>query len=64
MKRERPTNRRIWLCTDSPEQALAELRERRATGEAGWDMAAVRQMPDPPRTTCRFAVFRVVKPDD
>jgi len=50
--------RRIWLLTDSPEQALAELRERRrATGEAGWDMAEVRRMPDPPQTACRFAVF-------
>lgn len=58
MKRKR---RRIWLLTDSREQALAELRERRATGETGWDMAAVRRMADPPRTTCRFAVYRTLR---
>ena len=57
--------RRYVLFTDDGDEAFAELRSRRAasslTREAyrGWDMAEVKDMIDPPKTTKKFCVFQI-----
>lgn len=50
--------RRIYLTTDDPEAARRALRAKRRAGETGWDMAEVRNLPDPPKTASRYVVFK------
>jgi len=50
--------RTIELTTDDPQEAFDALRQKRSTGESGWDMAEVRHMEDPPRTAYKWCVFR------
>lgn len=52
---------KIAVLTSDPDDAMAELRRRRATGESGWDMALVREMPDPPKTAHVYAVFQAAR---
>ena len=54
----------IGITTDDPNEAFAELRQRRGTGEWSWDMADVRLMSDPPRTVHRWCVFRRISPNE
>lgn len=51
--------RTIHLTTDDADEAFTVLREKRATGEPGWDMAEVRHMEDPPKTVEKWCVFRI-----
>lgn len=50
----------ITHTTDDPEVAFVILKEKRATGQDGWDMAEVRTMSDPPKTKHKWCVFRVI----
>jgi hypothetical protein len=56
--------RRYVLFTDDEDEAFAELRSRRSAstidheGYRGWDMAAVQDLTDPPKTAHKFCVFQ------
>lgn len=53
------STRRIALITDDPEEAFLFLREKRLTGEKGWDMNMTKFMEYPPETTHKWCVYRI-----
>lgn len=50
-----------YLTTDDPEEAFRVLRQKRDTGETGWDMAEVSHMAIRPKTVHRWCVFRLTQ---
>lgn len=57
-----PIKRMIAKTTDDEDEAFEVLQQKRSEpGGSRWDMARVREMTEPPKTTHKWCVFRNIE---